>query len=60
MIVKTMVGVAKKGVVDMFTLFVAVATFAVMLLGFPAAIVSVASILVGITYKTLKEGGKRV
>ena len=60
MIVKTLVGVAKKGIVDGFTLFVAVATFLIMTFGFPAAIVSVASILVGITYKSLKEGGKRV
>ncbi len=60
MIVKTLVGVAKKGIVDVFTLIIAVATFLIMMFGFPAAIITVTSILAGIVYKSLKEGGKRV
>lgn len=59
MIVKTLVGVAKKGIVDVVTLIIALVTFAVMMFGFPAAIISVASILVGIVCKSIKEGGKK-
>jgi chromate transporter len=59
MILKTLVGIAKKGIKDIFTFIVAVTTFLVMLFGLPAAFVSVASILVGITYKSIKEGGKK-
>ena len=60
MIVKTLYGVIKKGIVDVVTLTIALATFVIMMLGLPAAIISVASILVGIVCKSIKEGGKRV
>ena len=59
MIVKTLVGVAKKGIVDIVTLIIAIVTFSIMMFGFPAAIISVASILVGIICKSIKEGGKK-
>jgi len=55
MIVKTLVSVTKKGVVDKYTLFIAIATFLVMLFGFPAALITVLSILAGIVYKSLKK-----
>ena len=59
MIVKILTGVAKKGIIDIVTLIIAIVTFAVMMFGLPAAIISVASILVGIVFKTIKEGGKK-
>ena len=59
MIVKILTGVAKKGIIDIVTLIIAIVTFAVMMFGLPAAIISVASILVGIVFKSIKEGGKK-
>ena len=59
MIVKTLIGIAKKGIVDVVTFTIALGTFLIMMFGFPAAIISVASILVGIICKSIKEGGKK-
>lgn len=59
MIVKTLISVTKKGVVDVFTLIIAVATFLIMMFGFPAALITVISILAGIVYKSLKKEGKK-
>lgn len=59
MIVKTIISVIKKGVVDGFTLFLMLATLAVMLFGFPAALITVLSIISGIVCKTVKGGIKK-
>ena len=56
MIVKTIISVVKKGVVDVFTLLVMLFTLTIMILGFPAAFITVISILAGIVYKTVKKG----
>lgn len=54
MIVKTVMSVTKKGVIDIFTLILMVTTLLVMLLGFPAVFITVLSILAGIVYKSVK------
>jgi len=54
MIVKTVIGVTKKGVVDKFTLIIMIATLLIMLLGFPAALITAISIAAGIAYKSVK------
>lgn len=58
MIVKTVISVTKKGVVDVFTLIIMAATLAAMLFGFPAALITVLSILAGIVYKSVRAGAK--